>query len=213
MASFAERIGSYSSDYPTFAISISGGCWLSDNSYSKLNWSIKWGSSDKIGSVKIESNKTALKPVEFYLKEELDSSDNQVSIIFNQTQLRALELMIELSRPFSETFQWKSFVSCEKILPLSESSINLEIEAHSRSSHCTAGFTGPDFEQLEIRLKPRDFSKIEEKIEFQKESEGVLTTCIDRIIFNCFKLSITSPTVGKDNPSLLVFALKNIKTG
>ncbi len=136
--------------------------------------------------MKIESTKGTELP--FMI--DPDNSDNRMVIFFNETLLSSLELT---ARPLlsSEPFEFKPFIDPQKTLPLPEGSAELDIQARSKTAGPYAiSLIQPHFRELEIHLKPKDPSKIEEGIELVEGPKGIVRTWIDDRVFDAFQVSI-----------------------
>ncbi len=190
MASSVNSVAAYPHAYSTSPVKITAAYRLSD-SPSNLNKGLEETIQPGVGSVKIEPKKGIDLPLLLILKKNPDRSDLQTTIIFNETLLSSLDLTVELSPSSSKAFQWEPFVSPEKTLPLPDRSVELGIQAHSKTSDPYGlNFIQPHFRHFEIDLKPRYPFKIKEAIDLVEGPEGVVNTWIDKRFFDSFKVSI-----------------------
>ncbi len=145
-----------------------------------------------LGSVKLESTKATKSPMQCILAKKPDSSDDQLTVIFNQTELDSLEITARSILSLG-TFPLKSVVRREEILPLSDNTVKLSIQACSNTSPVLGvSLLRPNFRQLEFHFKPKKPSEIEGKIDVEEGPEGTFNAWIDSKGFDCFRISIHS---------------------
>ncbi len=165
--------------------------FYSDNE-TEFPWEVETAIVGGLGSVKIESKKETEVPMQCFLEKKQDSSDDHLTIIFNETELDSLDFTAK-SILSLDTFPLESSVYREGILPFSDNTVKLSIQACSSTSPVFGvARLRPHFRQLEVDLKPTNPSEVEERIVLVEAPGGFFNASIHSRVFDCFRISIHS---------------------
>ncbi len=154
------------------------------------------------GSVTIESIYRVGLLVEVVEGKELDSPDRQMKLIFNENEINTLLVEVKRKGLIPKSF-YPVRVVPRNPQPLSNYLKKLIIEPIFSETFDDHGdlrpltWLLPNFKKLKINLKSEDPSKIEKEIKVSKLSEGLFETCIDKRVFDAFKIFIVCSDYNK----------------